>query len=224
MIPAEGDHILIIGDSITDAGRTVAEPYGAGYVSLLHALATAAAPGLGLRWTNRGVGGDTVRDLAARWQTDAVDPRPDVLCVMIGINDCWRGMVGRPEAVPVAEYRDTLAGLLRRSVEATGCRLVVATPYLIDNDPDSPWRASSDEYAAASREVAADLGAALVDVQAAFDEALRHSAPEDWAQDRVHPGLPGHAVIARAFLGVLGVPGALGEPSARAEPAGRAST
>ncbi|BBA96324.1 hypothetical protein RVR_1571 [Actinacidiphila reveromycinica] len=201
----KGSHVLFTGDSITDAGRTADRaPYGGGYVGLIQALVTAQAPELALRWTNRGISGNTVRDLASRWQADVLDERPDWLCVKIGINDCWRGMEGNAdEAVPVAEYQETLAALLDRATSATGCRLVVATPYLIEGDRSDPWRIESDRYVAAAREVARAKGLPLVDVQAAFDRVLAHTAPADWAGDRVHPVLAGHAVIARAFLAVF---------------------
>lgn len=201
----KGGHVLFIGDSITDAGRRDDKPpYGSGYVSLIQALVTAEAPELALRWSNRGISGNTVRHLATRWRADVVDERPDWLCVKIGINDCWRGMEGKPEeAVPVGEFQETLAALLDQAVAATGCRVVVATPYLIEGDRSDPWRIESDRYVAATREVARERQLPLVDVQAAFDRVLAHTVPADWARDRVHPGLPGHAVIARAFLGVF---------------------
>ncbi|WP_435135078.1 SGNH/GDSL hydrolase family protein [Actinacidiphila sp. bgisy144] len=208
----KGSHVLFIGDSITDAGRTKDRaPYGGGYVSLIQALVTAQAPELALRWTNRGVSGDTVRDLAGRWQADVLAERPDWLFVKIGINDCWRGIEGKAdEAVSVEEYRTTLSGLLDRAIAETGCRLVLATPYLIEGDTSDPWRTESDRYVAAAREVAAEKGLPLIDVQAAFDRVLAHTAPADWAGDRVHPVLAGHAVIARAFLAVIGELGAAG--------------
>ena len=120
---------------------------------------------------------------------------------MIGINDVWRAFDGYPEAaVPLGEFGRTLRSLLRRAVEATGCRLIFADPYLIEPDRDEPQRAASDRYVAVVGEVAAEFGAAHVATQRAFDDVLAVTAPGDWADDRIHPGLPGHAVIADAFL------------------------
>ena len=100
--------IVFIGDSITDCGRRdVRAPYGDGYMSLVRALVTARFPAVPLTWVNRGVGGDTVRDLAARWERDAVGERPDWLVVMIGINDVWRAFTPcrRRDRVPAAARR-----------------------------------------------------------------------------------------------------------------------
>lgn len=206
MIFEAGQRIVFIGDSITDCGRRdVAAPYGDGYMSLVRAFVTASHPHLGLTWVNRGVGGDTTRDLKARWESDAVDERPDWLSVKIGINDVWRAFGDHPEdAVPIDEYEATLRELLRRAVEATGCRLILAEPYLIEPDRAEPQRAQSDRYREVVRRLAAEFDAVLVPTQDAFDRVLASTAPTDWADDRVHPNLPGHAVIAQEFLAAIG--------------------
>src|SRR5215213_2653753 len=164
-----GQRIVFIGDSITDCGRRDAHaPYGDGYLNLVRAFITARFPAAPLTWVNRGVGGDTVRDLAARWERDAVGERPDWLVVMIGINDIWRAFGGRPdEAVPLEEYEATLRTLLRRAVDATGCRLLLADPYLIEPDRAEPQRAETDRYAAAVARLAAEFAAPHVATQLA---------------------------------------------------------
>jgi lysophospholipase L1-like esterase len=203
MLLGAGQRVVFIGDSITGCGRRDhAAPYGDGYLSLVRAFVDARYPERELTWVNRGVGGDTVRDLAARWDADAIAERPDWLCVMVGINDIWRAFSPgqEAEAVPIDEYERTLRALLRRAVTATGCRLVLADPFLIEADVDEPQRAETDRYAAVVAAVAKDFEAVHVATQAAFDRVLAHSPSSRWADDRVHPGLPGHAVIADAFL------------------------
>ncbi|MEO3779658.1 SGNH/GDSL hydrolase family protein [Micromonospora sp. B11E3] len=206
MLLSTGQRVVFIGDSITDCGRRdAAAPYGDGYVSLVRAFVTARHPGVELTWVNRGISGHTVRDLAVRWESDAVGERPDWLSVMIGINDIWRAFSpGREaDAVPIDEYERTLRVLLRRAVDATGCRLLLADPFLVEPDVDEPQRAQTDRYAAVVAALAKDFEAVHVPTQAAFDRVLAHTPPGHWAPDRVHPGLPGHAVIADAFLAAL---------------------
>ena len=78
MLFGSGQKIVFIGDSITDCGRCGrAAPYGDGYVSLVRNLVLARYPHLGLTVVNRGVAGDTTRELAARWQRDVLAERPD---------------------------------------------------------------------------------------------------------------------------------------------------
>lgn len=201
----DGQHILLIGDSITDCGRREENaPYGNGYVSLLRAFTTARHPDARLTWTNRGISGNTVRHLAERWEQDALAPRPDWLALMVGINDVWRAFDGHPEnAVPLDEYTDTLRTLLRRAVEETGCRLILADPYIIEPDRDEPQRAVSDTYVAAMAALAEEFDAVHIPTQRVFDGALADTVSQDWANDRIHPNLAGHALIADAFLKAL---------------------
>lgn len=202
-----GQKIVMIGDSITDAGRREIEPpYGVGYMTLVRSFVTALYPPLGLTWENRGIGGDTVRHLDARWTADVVDERPDVLTVMIGINDVWRAFGDNPhEAVPDDEYRATLTRLVCAAQETADLDLYIGSPYMIEADRNDPMRAAMDARGAIAREVAAEVGATFIDVQAAFDRALASTDHTDWADDRIHPNQPGHAVIAIAFLRAFGI-------------------
>ncbi len=206
MLFGPGQRIVFIGDSITDAGRRgPAAPWGSGYVSTVRNLTLARYPGLGLTFVNRGVSGDTTRDLASRWERDVIAERPDWLSVGIGINDVWRAFGDRPrEAVPLPEYEATLRRLLDRARDAAGARLILMQPYMIEPDRVHAMRRLMDRYGETVRRLAADYGAVLVPTQAAFDAALERTTPIDWADDRIHPNGPGHAVIALAFLRAIG--------------------
>lgn len=202
-----GQKVVMIGDSITDAGRRdLAPPWGSGYVSLVRSFVTAMHPELGLTWVNKGIGGDTVRHLADRWVGDVIDEQPDVLTVMIGINDVWRRFGDRPlEAVPADEYQSTLVTLLRSVRETGNTTILVASPYMIEADTSDPMRSAMDIYGSLAREVADEVDASFIDIQAAFDRVLAHSESSDWADDRIHPNQAGHAVIALEFLRAFGI-------------------
>jgi lysophospholipase L1-like esterase len=202
-----GQKIVMIGDSITDAGRREIEPpYGTGYMTLVRSFVTALHPELELTWLNQGVGGDTVRHLANRWVGDVLDQRPDVLTVMIGINDVWRRFGDKPlEAVPADEYQSTLVTLIRAASDSGSPDLYIGSPYMIEANTADPMRAAMDIYGGLAREVADEVGATWIDVQAAFDRVLAHSDSADWAHDRIHPNQPGHAVIALEYLRAFGI-------------------
>lgn len=206
MLFSAGQRIVFIGDSITDCGRRdVAAPYGNGYVSMARNLLTARYPELSLVFINRGVSGDTVRDLAARWRRDAIGERPDWLSIKIGINDCWRFFANRlHEHAPLAQYEITLRRLLEQTQARTTARLILMQPYLIEPTRDDPFRQRMDAYSAVVSKLAAECGAVLVATQDAWDATLAHTQPSDWAEDRIHPSAPGHAVIALAFLRAVG--------------------
>ena len=198
--------IVFIGDSITDCGRRdVAAPYGNGYVSLVRSMLLARYPERGLQFVNRGIGGDTTSHLQARWERDVVAEQPDWLSIKIGINDVWRTYDSAGEgAVALDQYIATYRTLIERAREATSAQLILMEPYMIEPDRQQSMRAQMDEYGAAVRELATTFGATLVQTQAAFDAALEHTAPSDWADDKIHPNQPGHAIIALAFLRVIG--------------------
>jgi lysophospholipase L1-like esterase len=198
--------ILFIGDSITDCGRTGdVPPYGNGYVSMVRNLLLARYPHLHLVIINRGVSGNTIRDLAARWDKDVIAQQPDWLSVMIGINDVWRFFTNRPaEGVPLAEYEVTFRRLLDRARSATAARLILMQPYMIETNKDQAMRREMERYAAVVNRLASEYDAILVRTQDAWDAALAHTQPIDWAADQIHPSPAGHAVIALAVLRAIG--------------------
>jgi lysophospholipase L1-like esterase len=203
--------LLMTGDSITDCGRirSVAESVGGdlgnGYVALIDALLGATYPERGIRIRNTGISGNTVRDLAARWQTDVLDLKPDWVSIMIGINDVCRQFDASLQTewhVPLDAYVSILEQLVRAARPRLE-GLVLMTPYLIEPNPADPMRVMMDRYGEAVRQLAGQYQAILVDTQAAFDWVLTAVHPMALAADRVHPNLAGHMVLARAFLKAL---------------------
>jgi lysophospholipase L1-like esterase len=201
----------MIGDSVTDCdrarpiGEAINWELGNGYVNLVNALLGATCPQQNIRIRNVGISGQTVRDLALRWQSDVLDLKPDWLSIMIGINDVWRQFDSplRIEAhVYIEEYASTLEQLIRATrPQLTG--LVLMTPYFIEPNRADRMRAMVDRYAEVVRHLAERHNAVLVDTQAAFDRVLTEVHPMTLAGDRVHPALTGHLIIALAFLSAL---------------------
>lgn len=212
MLIAPRSKLLFIGDSITDCGRKrpVAEglfdPLGSGYVAQVNALLNATYPDRPIRVTNTGCGGNTVRDLKARWQTDVLDLKPDWLSIMIGTNDVWRqfDMPLFPEvAVAPEEYEQTLDAL----VGATKPQLkglLLLTPFYLEPQATDAMRARMDQYGKIVLAIAKKHGAIGVDTQAAFDRVLKHQHSSNLSWDRVHPNSVGHMVITHAILDAIG--------------------
>ena len=200
--------LLMIGDSITDCGRAFpvaegpGEDLGTGYVSIINACLSATLPRAGIRIVNMGISGNTVRDLAARWERDVTALNSDWLSIMIGINDVWRqfdSWLQKEWHVDRNEYSQTLERLIQKTKpQLKG--LVLMTPYFIEPNRSDPMRARMDEYGAVVKELAQRFGAILVDTQAAFDEVLTDLHPMALAGDRVHPNQTGHMILAKAFL------------------------
>jgi len=211
MLLEKGQKLLFIGDSITDCDREKPRgegrfALGNGYVALVEAFLQSSYPELCIRVVNKGIGGNTVRDLKARWKEDVLDQSPDWLSVMIGINDVWRQFdaPSMPERhVPVDEYESTLRELAA-SVRGKVKGLVLMTPFYLEPNERDPMRAMMDRYGQVVKKIAAETGAVFVDTQAAFRRTLGSLYPAVLAWDRVHPTLAGHMVLARAFLDAIG--------------------
>jgi lysophospholipase L1-like esterase len=207
----KGQKLLMIGDSITDMGRTrpVGEgsnALGGGYVADVDALLGAAYPHLAVRVVNQGIDGNNVRDLKARWQTDVLALQPDWVSVMIGINDVW-GLYVRPRRpelhVYIEEYEETLEGLIAETLPAVN-GMVLMTPFYLEPNRKDAMRATMDRYGAVVKKLARKHGTVFVDTQTALDQATKHYYPAALAWDRVHVNRVGHMVLARAFLDVVG--------------------
>lgn len=183
--------ILFQGDSITDGARGRSpDPnhiLGHGYVFVIAARHGAAFPADRLDFVNRGVSGNTVRDLAARWRTDVLDLKPDLLSILIGVNDAAQG-------VPLDEYERTYDQLLTDARAANPrLRLVLGEPFVKPGGPpDADLRQRQEIVARLARK----HGAALVRYQRVFDDALRRAPADYWIWDRVHPTHRGHQLMA----------------------------
>ena len=137
----------------------------------------------------------------SRWARDVIAAKPDWVSIYIGINDVWR-LFGdsTEEAVPVAEYESIYRDLLEETRGKTGAGLILMTPTLLEPDRDDPFRRGIDGHIEAVRRVAEEFQAIFVDLQRAFDAAMRAQPPAFWAEDRVHVGGPGHALIAQSWI------------------------
>src|SRR5881396_285129 len=203
----DGTVVLFQGDSITDAGRDrgVADPnsasaLGAGYPLLVASAALAAHPDRGLRFYNRGVSGNKVPDLEQRWADDTVALKPDVLSILVGVNDFWHKL-GRGYTGTVEDYEHQYTALLdetRRALPAV--RLLVLEPFVLRcGAVDDRWFPEFNQRRAAAQRVAQQARAAFVPLQSVFDDLARRAAPQYWAADGVHPTPAGHAVIAERW-------------------------
>ena len=123
--------ILFRGDSITDAGRNREDPWnlGFGYALMAAAWFKALFPEINGAFLNRGVSGDRVVDLKARWKEDCLDLKPDLVSIMIGINDCWRRYDSNIP-MPVEKFEANYREILRQTKEALGAEIDLGEPFV----------------------------------------------------------------------------------------------
>lgn len=199
-----GARILFQGDSITDGNRgRNADPnhiLGHGYVFIIAARHGAAFPDLKLDFINRGVSGNTVRDLEKRWPADTLTLKPDLLSVLIGVNDAGHG-------VPLEEYEQTYDKLLADARAASPkLKIVLCDPFGLPvgkkKDGWDAWAADLKARQAVVAKLAAKHGAAVVHFQKVFDDACRLAPAEHWIWDGVHPTYSGHQLMADEWVRV----------------------
>jgi lysophospholipase L1-like esterase len=201
--------ILFQGDSITDAGRSREQAdqpnnqkaLGNGYAWLAGSKLLIDHSSDNLKVFNRGISGHKVPQLAGRWQKDCIDLKPDVLSILIGVNDIWHKLDGKHDGTPATYERDYLA-LVERTLKALPeVKLIICEPFVLrcgavkDN-----WFPEFDLYRASAKKVAETFHATFVPFQTMFDEAVKLAPPEHWANDGVHPSPSGASLMAHHWL------------------------
>lgn len=201
---------LFQGDSITDCGRgDYGNPYatGCGYPRLLEADLMAQDGDCEVM--NYGISGNRVVDLLARWKRDCLNLKPDVITILIGVNDVWHEF-GNHDGVSVLLFEEVYRILLRETFAALPqTRLILMGAYVMPGPATTPdWDVFSGEVAArreVTRKLAEEFGLTYVDLQEAFDEAQKKFPVQRWTGDGVHPTAAGHEVIAEAWKKAAGV-------------------
>jgi lysophospholipase L1-like esterase len=196
--------ILFQGDSITDGGRQrTGQDYnhimGQSYAYIIAAQIGAEHPERNLNFINRGIGGNTVTDLAARWQKDTLDLKPDILSILIGINDT----LGSKQTIE--QYEQTYDHLLAEMVAALPhTKIVLCEPFILPVGKREPNYKAERAEVEKRQEILARLAAKyhlpIVRYQAAYDVACGKSAPDHWLWDGVHPTYAGHYLLVQEWM------------------------
>lgn len=202
----ENDVVLFQGDSITDGGRAKTGTdqnhiMGQDYAYILAAQVGADIPDRNIHFINRGISGERVVDLAARWKEDTLALKPSILSILIGIND----QLGSKGPLTAEEYETAYDKVLAETVAALpNTKIVLGEPFLL---PVGKHQANYSEELADLKKrqtVVAKLGAKyhlpVIHYQQAFDDALAHAPAAYWCWDGVHPTYAGHGLMAREWL------------------------
>ena len=200
------DIILFQGDSITDAGRdrNATGPntgLGTGYALFIAAQLRAERTTNGLQFFNRGISGNRIVDLYARIKSDTINLKPNVLSVLIGVNDTWHEFGSQNGvAVPKFErvYRDFLTEV-RAALPAI--KFVLCEPFVLPvGVVTKDWIAEMDQRRVVVKKLAGEFSAKFVPFQTMFDNAVKQAPPDYWAGDGVHPSAAGHMRMAQLWL------------------------
>ncbi len=208
----DGDIALFQGDSITDMGRSrekadVANEQpglGNGYAWLAAAELLVDRPKANLKIYNRGISGNKVFQLAERWDADCLALKPNLLSILIGVNDIWHKLNGNYEGTVEIYERDYRALLERTHKALPKVKLIICEPFVLRcGAVTEKWFPEFDTYRAAAKKVASSFDAVFVPFQTMFDEAVKYAPPAHWANDGVHPTLQGASLMAHEWLRAL---------------------
>ena len=206
--------ILFQGDSITDSGRNRednsynnARALGSGYPMLAGAELLEKHASLNLKVFNKGISGNKVYQLAERWDADCLNLKPDILSILIGVNDIWHKLNGQYNGT-VEIYRNDYIALLERTRKALpNVKLIICEPFAVPGVKavDDRWYPEFYGYQKAARDIAAQFGATFIPYQKIYDKVQKQAPGSYWTGDGVHPTLAGAQLMAQAWLhGVKG--------------------
>ncbi len=208
----QNNTILFQGDSITDSGRKKEDmnpnnpsALGSGYAMIAGSELLFKYPEKSLKVYNKGISGNKVYQLAERWDADCLNLKPDVLSILIGVNDYWHKHDGKYNGT-IEVYRNDFRALLERTKKALpNVKLIICEPFAVPDVKavDKTWYPEFPEYQKAAREMADSFDGAFVPFQSVFDKAVKSAPGSYWTGDGVHPSLAGAQLMAHAWLEVV---------------------
>lgn len=203
---------LFQGDSITDAGRKKDDvnpnnpnALGSGYAMIAGSEMLFKNPEKNLKIYNKGISGNKVYQLAERWDADCLNLKPDVLSILIGVNDYWHKHNNQYNGT-VSVYKNDYKALLERTRKALpNVKLIIAEPFAVPDVKavDKTWYPEFPEYQQAAREMAQNFDAVFIPLQSVFDKAIKTAPGSYWTADGVHPTLAGAHLMAHSWTEIL---------------------
>ena len=193
--------ILFQGDSITDAGRDKRNYHhlGNGYPKYAAELISAAHPELDIEFINLGISGNRTCQLFDRLYTDAIAFQPDVISILIGINDIWHRhdhKILTTDAQIALNYRC----ILERLKKETNAKIVILSPYALDAEDKSYLHEDLKTVLPIVRELAAEYADVYIPLDEKFAEAIpTQPSPLYYSRDGVHPNENGSRFIGKLY-------------------------
>jgi lysophospholipase L1-like esterase len=204
---------LFQGDSITDGNRSRDMDWnhvlGHGYAYLIAARLWYQYPTNGFHFFNRGVSGNQITDLTRRWSEDTIALKPDLVSILIGINDTSNAVNGNKNCTVAGFENDYRALLKQTKQELPAVELVICEPFALPvGKRKDQWNGYQREITGrqeVARRLAEEFGAIYIPLQDRFNEAVKKYPPgEFWLWDGVHPMPNGHELIAIEWINQVG--------------------
>ena len=202
--------ILFYGDSITDMGRNYngdynAFGYGYGYVNYLSCMLKGDDPNK-YDIINRGISGTRVVDLYSRIKVDCWNQNPDLISILIGINDVWHEIFGQ-NGVELDRFEKVYRMIIEDTLKKLpNVKFILLEPFVLEG---SATKDNLDQflevkkYASVVKKLASEYGLGFVPLQDKFDEYAKKYGAVNYLYDGVHPDIAGGKLIADEWLKVF---------------------
>ena len=194
--------ILFQGDSITDAGRDRRNyrDMGAGYPKYAVEHIKAAHPDTEFDFINLGISGNRTSQLFDRFYSDALAFEPDIISILIGINDIWHRYGSGKVATTDAQFELNYRSILERIRRESNAKIMILAPFLLDKEPFEGMRADLERMLPVVRQLADEYADVFVPLDKYFEEALKtQPEPLYYSADGVHPNDNGRAFIGKLY-------------------------
>ena len=206
----KNDIILFQGDSITDCGRNREDlsSLGVGYANILSSMLLFEMPELNLTFYNKGISGNRIVDLYARFKEDGFNLKPSIISILIGVNDVWHEF-SRSCGVEEDKFQKIYNILLSEIKEKLPkTKLILLEPFVLEGNLPvgnyKDWVKVLGKRQEIVKNLAKEYDAAFVPLQQAFDAAATVKEDTYWLYDGVHPTPAGHMLIAQNWLNAVG--------------------
>lgn len=192
--------ILFQGDSITDAGRDRADSHdlGKGYPKYAAEFIRSAHPEIEFEFIDLGISGNQTKDLVARLEADFVDVQPDIVSIMIGINDVWH-YVRDGVSLPVDVFEERYRKVLTAIKERTSAKIMMIEPFLIPIADKLHFRPDLDPKIDVIRRLAREFADVYMPTDGLLASAFIGDDPLTFAADGVHPTAKGAEIIGKWY-------------------------
>lgn len=190
------------GDSITDAGRDKRNYHdmGRGYPLYASQHLAEANPDVEFEFINFGISGNRTSQLFDRLYEDALVFEPDVISILIGVNDVWHRFGGHKIATTDAQLELNYRCILERIRRETNAKIVMLTPFLLDKEPFEGMREDVIRAQAIVRRLAEEFADVYIPLDEHFEEALKtQPEPLYYSGDGVHPNDNGRMFIGKLY-------------------------
>jgi len=202
--------VLFQGDSITDGGRIKDNTWdlnhqmGHGYASIINSYLGAKYPEKKPEFINRGISGNRISDLYGRWIEDTLLHKPDVISILIGINDAYF-TINSECGSEYERFKKIYRLLIEEAKEQNpNVKFVLMEPFVL---PVGEVLKAYDKYLKqitplqkATKEIAEEYGAIFLPLQEKFSELAEKYGASYWMWDGIHPTVSGHQIIADEWL------------------------